>query len=99
MELEDLLMLKENLEMLASERDPKTGYGYYAISTHNSDWSSIYAHMPVYAYQMVPEGSQVVQGQVIGYVGNSGASTGPHLHFGVYYNGSAVDPAKFLDIT
>ncbi len=77
--------------------DPTTGYGYYAIITHNSDWSSIYAHMPVYAYKMVPDGSKVVQGQVIGYVGNSGASTGPHLHFEIKHKGKQVDPLRLLN--
>ena len=77
--------------------DPSTGYGYYAIITHNSEWSSIYAHMPVYAYKMVPDGSKVVQGQVIGYVGNSGASTGPHLHFEIKHKGRQVDPLRLLN--
>ena len=45
---------------------------------------------------VVSEGDYVEQGQVIGYVGSTGYSTGPHLHFTIYYNGSTVNPAAYI---
>jgi murein DD-endopeptidase MepM/ murein hydrolase activator NlpD len=60
---------------------------------HNSTYSSAYAHMSSYA-KGIGKGSQVRQGQVIGYVGTSGRATGPHLHFAMYRNGKYVDPRR-----
>ena len=53
----------------------------------------MYLHMTHY---IVSPGQQVSQGQVIGYMGSTGASTGPHLHFAISYNGSYVNPANYL---
>lgn len=60
---------------------------------HNGTYSSAYAHMNSFA-KGVGKGSQVRQGQVIGYVGRSGRATGPHLHFAMYRNGRYVDPRR-----
>ena len=57
---------------------------------HNSTYSTIYAHMSKFAYGMRP-GIRVKQGQIIGYVGSTGKSTGPHLHYEVIENGKKVN--------
>ncbi|MGE0774431.1 MAG: M23 family metallopeptidase, partial [Sphingomonadaceae bacterium] len=65
------------------------GHGNYIKLTHGSGLTTAYAHLSRFA---VRSGTQVRQGQVIGYVGSTGLSTGPHLHFEVYKNGKAVNP-------
>ena len=60
---------------------------------HNSVYSTAYLHLSYYAKGIEP-GKLVKQGDVIGYVGSSGLSTGPHLDFRFYKNGSPVDPLK-----
>ncbi len=69
------------------------GYGNYVVIRHNSEYSTGYAHMTGFARGIKP-GVRVKQGQVIGYVGSTGRSTGPHLHFEVMKNGKKVDPLK-----
>lgn len=69
------------------------GYGNYVVIRHNSEYSTGYAHMTGFARGIKP-GVRVKQGQVIGYVGSTGRSTGPHLHFEVIKNGKKVDPLK-----
>ena len=69
------------------------GYGNYTCVDHGSGLSSCYAHQSSYA---VSVGDSVAQGEVIGYVGNTGSSTGPHLHFEIRVNGGAVDPMGYL---
>ncbi len=60
---------------------------------HNSIYTSAYLHLSRYAGNIKP-GAYVRQGDIIGYVGSSGLSTGPHLDFRVYKNGSPIDPLK-----
>lgn len=69
------------------------GYGKYMRIRHNSTYKTAYAHMKRFA-RGVTKGSRVEQGQVIGYVGSTGRSTGPHLHYEVLLNGKQVDPRK-----
>ncbi len=69
------------------------GYGNYTCIAHGGSLSTCYAHQSRYGTSM---GASVGQGQVIGYVGNTGNSTGAHLHFEVRINGSPVDPMGYL---
>ncbi len=68
-------------------------YGYYVTINHMDGFSSLYGHMTHY---VVSSGEYVSQGQVIGYVGSTGYSTGPHLHFTIYCNGSTVNPMSYI---
>ena len=60
---------------------------------HNSTYETIYAHMKAFA-KGIKEGRKVKQGQIIGYVGSTGLSTGPHLHYEVHVNGKKVNSQK-----
>ncbi len=65
------------------------GHGKYVKLSHGSGYATAYAHMSRIA---VSNGARVRQGQVIGYVGSTGLSTGPHLHYEIYRNGKAINP-------
>ncbi|OGY96279.1 MAG: hypothetical protein A2543_01540, partial [Candidatus Komeilibacteria bacterium RIFOXYD2_FULL_37_8] len=67
----------------------KAGYGNLTSIRHNSVFSTNYAHQSKLA---VSSGEKVVQGQIIGYVGSTGFSTGPHLHFEMVKNGTKINP-------
>lgn len=69
------------------------GAGYYVSINHGDGFASIYMHMTRY---VVASGQSVSQGQLIGYVGSTGVSTGPHLHFGISYGGTYVNPMAYL---
>ncbi len=69
------------------------GYGNYTCIDHGGGLATCYAHQSSYA---VSVGTQVSQGQVIGYVGDTGHSFGAHLHFEVRINGTPVDPLGYL---
>ncbi len=70
-----------------------SGYGNYTVIDHGGGMMTAYGHQSSIG---VSVGETVTQGQVIGYVGSTGNSTGPHLHFEVYINGSTVDPKSFF---
>ena len=69
------------------------GAGNYVSINHLDGFASIYMHMTHY---VVKEGQTVSAGQLIGYVGSTGISTGPHLHFGVSYAGTYVNPLAYI---
>ena len=68
-----------------------SGYGKYIRIRHDGTYQTAYAHLSRYASGMAV-GVRVRQGQTIGYVGNTGRSTGPHLHYEVIRNGTQVNP-------
>ncbi len=71
----------------------KGGYGNFVQIQHNSDYSTAYGHASRYVAKL-HVGSNVRQGDVVAYVGSTGRSTGPHLHFEVVYKGKPINPAK-----
>ncbi|WP_114948838.1 M23 family metallopeptidase [Microvirga calopogonii] len=73
--------------------DWKSGYGRHIEIQHANGYVTTYSHMSGFAKNMA-QGTRVRQGQVIGYLGSTGLSTGPHLHYEVLINGSFVDPLK-----
>ncbi|MBX9649059.1 MAG: M23 family metallopeptidase [Xanthobacteraceae bacterium] len=72
---------------------PEGGYGKYIRIKHNNGYETAYGHMSAFAKGMEP-GKRVRQGQVIGFVGSTGQSTGPHVHYEILVNGRFVDPLR-----
>src|SRR5699024_2782427 len=72
-----------------------SSWGWYVKIDHGNGLSTLYAHMAQGSLR-VSSGQQVSQGQQIGTMGTTGASTGIHLHFEVYQNGVRVNPASYL---
>ncbi len=69
--------------------------GYHVYINHQDGFSTRYLHM---THFIVKPGQWVAAGQIIGYVGSTGTSTGAHLHFSVYYNGASQNPADYIKI-
>ena len=74
------------------------GYGNYIKIRHNSEYSTAYGHLNGYA-RGIRSGKRVKQGQIIGYVGSTGRSTGPHLHYEVIRYGKRVNPVTIKAAT
>ncbi|WMT76173.1 M23 family metallopeptidase [Bradyrhizobium sp. Ash2021] len=72
---------------------PEGGYGKYVRLKHNNGYETAYGHMSAFAKGM-EVGKRVRQGQVIGFVGSTGQSTGPHVHYEILVNGRFVDPMR-----
>lgn len=79
--------------VVADIGDRPTGYGKYVIIRHGYGFQSLYAHLDRVT---VWEGQRVSQGAKIGEMGNTGRSTGPHLHFSIYKNNSPINPLNYL---
>ena len=67
------------------------GYGKYIRIRHNNEYKTAYAHLSSYK-KGISKGVRVNQGEVIGYVGNTGRSTGPHLHYEIIYQNKQINP-------
>ena len=71
----------------------RRGFGNHLVIDHGYGYESLYAHMQKY---IVRKGQKVKRGDLIGYVGNSGKSTAPHLHYEVHKDGRKVNPAYYF---
>lgn len=78
----------------------KSGYnkwlGKHVVLRHRKGYETLYAHM---SKRLVKRGEKVTRGQTIGLVGNTGRSTGSHLHYEVHYRNKTVDPLKFMQVS
>lgn len=81
--------------VVTTARNSSSGGNYVTIN-HGDGFSSSYLHLRNY---VVKRGQAVSAGQLIGYMGSTGISTGSHLHFAIYYNGRAVNPAKYVNLS
>ena len=75
------------------EIGPKNGYGKYVRIRHANGYETAYGHMSAFA-KGLEVGKRVRQGQVIGFVGSTGQSTGAHVHYEILVNGRFVDPMR-----
>jgi murein DD-endopeptidase MepM/ murein hydrolase activator NlpD len=71
----------------------ESGYGKFVMLRHNNGYETAYGHMTAFARNL-EEGTRVRQGQVIGFVGSTGLSTGAHVHYEIRINGRFVDPMR-----
>lgn len=85
--------IKAAMDGVVADAGYNGNYGNYVILSHGEGMQTLYGHLSSYS---VRPGQRLVQGSVLGLSGNTGYSTGPHLHFGVYRGGVAVDPLKVL---
>jgi murein DD-endopeptidase MepM/ murein hydrolase activator NlpD len=78
-----------------AEQEGRSSYGLYVVIEHDSIYTTLYAHL---SEVFVSPGQQVQIGDTIGLSGNTGLTSGPHLHYEVFENGKRVNPNKFLPI-
>jgi murein DD-endopeptidase MepM/ murein hydrolase activator NlpD len=87
----------DGVVLLASASVDQTGklvgYGNYVVIAHPDGFVTVYGHLQSIA---VKAGQVVHQGQIVGYQGSTGWSTGPHLHFEIRHRGDWMDPAAYL---
>jgi len=74
----------------------QTGYGYQIIIKHKKNYKTRYAHL---SKILIAKGDTVFRGQLIALSGNTGLSTGPHLHYEIIHNNKAINPIKFSNVT
>ncbi len=78
---------------IVEEATYRNDYGYTVVINHGNGMKTRYAHM---SKLLVSNGEEVIQGQTVGLSGNTGDSTGPHLHFELIQNGTRIDPQPYL---
>jgi len=82
------------LVRIAGLKKPYENYGIRVIIDHGNEYSTSYCHLSKFT---VEEGQSVKKGDLIGYVGNSGMSARPHLHYEIMKDGKYVDPEDYLE--
>lgn len=85
--------VKATSEGIVADTGYNSVFGNYIIIRHDNGYQSLYAHLSEVS---VRQGSRVSQSATIGRSGNTGQSTGPHLHFSIFKNGQALDPLKLI---
>lgn len=80
---------------IVKEASRNSVMGRYVILSHGHGFQTIYAHLHK---SLVRKGEEVQRGQVIGQVGNTGRSTGSHLHYGIQLHGKSINPRKYLQV-
>ena len=83
---------KLDRRIIFETKKSKRGYGNHIIIDHGYGYKTLYAHMKRI---IMNKGQEVKRGEIIGYVGNSGTSVGPHLHYEVHKNGKKINPVNF----
>ncbi len=78
--------------VVVSAKKERRGYGYHIVIDHGYGYKTLYGHMQKFN---VRKGQKVKRGEVIGYVGNTGTSVAPHLHYEVIRNGDKINPINF----
>jgi murein DD-endopeptidase MepM/ murein hydrolase activator NlpD len=83
---------------VVSREQVSAGYGIHILINHGYSYQTLYGHL---SKKVVKPGQKIKRGELIGYVGNTGQSMGPHLHYEVWKNGTPVNPVIYFtsDIT
>ena len=89
-------MVKATADGKVIERGYNDDYGWYILLKHDNNFTTLYAHNQKL---LIGQGDPVVRGQTIALLGNTGRSTGPHLHYEVRRHNRPVNPAKYLNIS
>ena len=71
------------------------GFGNHVIISHGNGYETMYAHL---SKRLVKRGEKVTRSQKIGLVGNTGRSTGSHLHYEIHHHGKPIDPMKYIQV-
>ena len=90
----NIYAIQSGTVIVAVESNSRSGYGSYVVVDHGGGYTSLYAHMQFGSVRVSP-GDSVTVGHVLGLVGNTGWSTGPHLHFEIRVNGEARNPLDY----
>lgn len=87
--------VKATADAVVKTASANSTLGKYIILSHGNGFETTFAHLHK---RLVKKGDTVTRGQVIGLIGNTGRSTGSHLHYGVSYNKKSIDPLKYLQV-
>jgi murein DD-endopeptidase MepM/ murein hydrolase activator NlpD len=90
----NIYTIQSGTVIVAIESNARSGYGSYVVIDHGGGYTSLYAHMQ-FGSVRVRVGEEITQGHILGLVGNTGWSTGPHLHFEIRHNGEARNPLDY----